>query len=70
VLKEANFQMLSAIDELCQKLVKSVKSNSYPLIDGVFRLVLIDSSCFNSNHKMRIFSHESYKNKATQQDGR
>jgi uncharacterized protein YegP (UPF0339 family) len=62
--------MLAAVGKLCQKLVKSVKSNSYPLIDGVFRLVLIDSSCFNSNHKMRIFSHESYKNKATQQDGR
>ncbi|GAU29233.1 hypothetical protein TSUD_362230 [Trifolium subterraneum] len=32
--------MLSTVGELCQKLVKSGKSYSYPLIDRVFRLVL------------------------------
>ncbi|MCH83259.1 zinc finger MYM-type protein [Trifolium medium] len=40
VLKDVNFQMLSTVGELCQKLVKSGKSNSYPLIDRVLRLVL------------------------------
>ncbi|CAJ2631159.1 uncharacterized protein LOC123910597 [Trifolium pratense] len=40
VLKDVNFQMLSTVGELCQKLVKSGKSNSYPLIDRMLRLVL------------------------------
>jgi hypothetical protein len=39
VLKDANFQMLSTVGELCQKFVKSGKLNSYLLIDRVLRLV-------------------------------
>jgi hypothetical protein len=40
VLKDVNFQNLSTIGELCQKLVETGKSNEYPLIDRVLRLVL------------------------------
>ncbi|XP_045807663.1 zinc finger MYM-type protein 1-like [Trifolium pratense] len=40
VLKDVNFQNLSTIGDFCQKLVETSKSNSYPLIDRVLRLVL------------------------------
>jgi len=40
VLKDVNFQNLSTIGELCQKLVETGRSVSFPLIDRVLRLVL------------------------------
>jgi len=40
VLKDVNFQNLSTIGELRQKLVETGRSVSFPLIDRVLRLVL------------------------------
>ncbi|XP_057423690.1 uncharacterized protein LOC130717472 [Lotus japonicus] len=40
VIKDVNFQNLSTIGELCQKLVESEKSIVYPLLDRLLRLVL------------------------------
>ncbi|XP_057418187.1 uncharacterized protein LOC130712367 [Lotus japonicus] len=40
VLKGVNFQNLSTIGELFQKLVVTGKSNVYPLLDRLLRLVL------------------------------
>jgi len=57
VLKDVDFQMLSTIGELCQKLVK-------------IGTTCVDYSGFKSNHKPCTFSHENYKNKANEQDGR
>ncbi|QHO34277.1 Zinc finger MYM-type protein [Arachis hypogaea] len=40
VVKAPNFQNLSTLAELCQKLTETGKSNIYPLIDRLIRLVL------------------------------
>ncbi|RYR74284.1 hypothetical protein Ahy_A02g008944 [Arachis hypogaea] len=40
VVKAPDFQNLSTLAELCQKLTETGKSNIYPLIDRLIRLVL------------------------------